>query len=405
MAGEEDLDAKEGEAPLSYGALARIPSFRKLWLGDIFSQTADRMTLVAVTVMAYGESSSAFDVSAIMAAYFVPAIIFGVPGGIAADKFPRRTMMVLAEGVRVAIALCIALLGEGIWLIPMVVTFSSLTYLFYPSRQAAVPCLVPQNALMAANAAISSNLILGFAIGPPVAGVIVASGGAAWALVTAAAVMACGVAIISSIRDEAICSPVREADEGTSRVLREALSALRGRASLLLGFALLALVMFAVGGGAVGLVIHTDEVLEMGCLAGAVALGSGRFDPHKERTIVSGVFFAGGMMGFLPLTNIPWIAIAIMFVMGVSAAMVMVPFVTMLHEHLGDHVMGTNFGLVSVGLTAPMVGGIAVAGVIIAYMEAMDVFFIMCMVLVSGGIAGWAANMELDRREAKRAED
>jgi MFS family permease len=419
MEGEEDQDTTNGQVPLSYGALARIPSFRKLWLGDIFSQTADRMTLVAVTVLAYGEDSSALGVSSVLAAYFIPAVVFGIPGGIAADKYPRRTMMVLAESVRVGIALCLVFLGEGIWLLPLVLAFSSLTYLFYPSRQASIPCLVPEKALMAANAAVSLNLILGFALGPAAAGLIVASGGVKWALLSAAIVMACGITIIYGIRDEAVCMAAREAEEGPSQVFREALSALKGKATLILGFVLLGLIMFAVGGGAVGLVIHADEVLEMGeegfslllsalavgTLVGAASMGSGYFEGRRIGIVVVGVFFAGAMMGFFPLTNIPWIALAIMFLLGISAAMVMVPFITMLHEHLGDHVMGTNFGLMSVGLTAPMVCGIAVSGLIIDASDVANVFFYMGILLVAGGIAGWASSMILEIREAREAQD
>ncbi|NIP35062.1 MAG: MFS transporter, partial [Thermoplasmata archaeon] len=72
----------------------------------------------------------------------------------------------------------------------LVLAFSSLTYLFYPSRQASIPCLVPEEALLPANAAISANLILGFAIGPAIGGVVAAMYGAELALMVAAVVMA-----------------------------------------------------------------------------------------------------------------------------------------------------------------------------------------------------------------------
>ena len=51
-----------------------------------------------------------------------------------------------------------------------------------------------------------------------------------------------------------------------------------------------------------------------------------------------------------------------------------------------------------------MVFGIGLAGVIASSMDPINVFFIMCMVLVSSGIAGWAANMTIEMREAKGGE-
>ncbi|MCJ2540500.1 MAG: MFS transporter, partial [Candidatus Thermoplasmatota archaeon] len=119
----DDVEATD----YSYGDVARIPSFRKLWLGDLASQTADRMAFVAITLLAYGESASSIDVSLIIGAYFLPAVLVSIPGGVIADRYARRTVMVAAESVRVLIALLMALLGAGLMLIGMVLVFSSLT--------------------------------------------------------------------------------------------------------------------------------------------------------------------------------------------------------------------------------------------------------------------------------------
>ncbi|NIP35063.1 MAG: hypothetical protein GWN18_09000, partial [Thermoplasmata archaeon] len=71
-------------------------------------QTADRMAFVAITILAYGASASSLDVSLMIGAYFLPAVIVSVPGGVVADKYARRTVMVVAEGVRVGIAVLMA---------------------------------------------------------------------------------------------------------------------------------------------------------------------------------------------------------------------------------------------------------------------------------------------------------
>ncbi len=276
MASMADLDAP---GRLSYRDVARIPAFARLWLGDIASQTADRMALVAITILVYGENASSMDVSLVMGAFFLPALLFSIPGGVAADRYPRRTVMVLAEAVRVAIAVAMALVGTGVWLIPLVLTFSSLTYLFYPSRQASVPCLVPEGGLMPANAAISANLILGFALGPLLAGLIAASHGADWALLVAAVIMAMGVVVISSIREAPVCNAARDAGSGAWSSLGEGFVAIKERAILWQGFALVVFVMLAVGAGAVGLVAYADVHLGMGeegfsVLLAALAVGT-----------------------------------------------------------------------------------------------------------------------------------
>jgi MFS family permease len=107
-------------APFSYSALARLDPFRRLWAGDLASQSADRMAFVAITVLAYTGGGDAMGLALVIGAYFAPAIVLGVVGGLAADRVPRRTMMVAAEGARAAIAIAIGLLGQGWWLLPLV---------------------------------------------------------------------------------------------------------------------------------------------------------------------------------------------------------------------------------------------------------------------------------------------
>ena len=388
----------------SYGDVARIPSFRKLWLGDLSSQTADRMAFVAVTILAYGESASSIGVSLIIGAYFLPALFVSIPGGVVADRYARRTVMVAAESVRVLIALLMALLGVGLMLVGLVLVFSSLTYLFYPSRQASIPCLVPDGALMPANAAISANLILGFAVGPVIGGVVASMYGAEWALLIAAVVMAIGVVIIASISDESVCTPARDGTEGGWSSLSEGLSEIKRHPMLWQGFVLVVFVMLAVGAGSVGLVVYGDmdldmgkegfsillAALSMGTLAGAIVIGRVGPEFPKGRLLVSSALLAGLMLILLSRVDEVYIALAIMFLVGVAAAMVLVPFTTMLQERLGDQVMGTGFGMLSMGLTAPLLVGVAIAGPFIEARGVLDLFILLGFVLFAVGIVSLA---------------
>lgn len=400
MDGEGGYQEDKGPTKYSYSDLFHISAFRNLWLGDICSQTSDRMAFVAITVLAYGTTTSTLGLSLIMGAYFLPALVVSIPGGVAADRYSRRTLMVAAEGTRVLIALLMAFLNAGLWLLPLVLVFSSLTYLFYPSRQASIPNLVPDGALMPANAAISANLILGFAIGPLIAGLMLTTWDAQWTLVTAAVIMAVGVAIIASITVEALRTPVRDRGESKWHGLREGLAAIRSRAVLWQGFALVVFVMLAVGAGAVGLVYFGDENLGMGkegftvllsalavgTLVGAVTIGRMASRLPKGRLLIIAAELAGLMLALLSMTDQVYIALGIMFLIGVAAALVLVPFTTMLQEYLGDQVMGTGFGLLSMGLTAPLLIGIAIAAPVIESHDVLYLFWMMGLMLILVGM-------------------
>ncbi len=397
MAGEDG--GPDGGAPYPYSALARLGPFRRLWAGDLASQSADRMAFVAITVLAYSGGADALGLSLVIGAYFAPAIALGVLGGLAADRFPRRTMMVSAEGVRVVLAVAIGLLGEGWWLIPMVLAFSSLTQLYYPARQAAIPCLVPERALLPANAAVSANLIIGFAIGPALGGLVLALADARLALVCAAAVMAADVALMASIREPGVCRSAGAEGATLGMTLREGLASVRGYKVLWQGLMVVACIMFAVGGGAVGLVVLGDEGLGMGeegfsvllsalgagTFAGALAIGGRHPRSPKGSMVVAAPLLAGALLIALPFAPNVWAAILLMVALGVACAMVLVPFTTMLQERMGDHVMGTSFGVLNMALTTPMVIGVGLAGPVLASMGLATLFVELGIMLIAIG--------------------
>jgi predicted MFS family arabinose efflux permease len=296
----------------------------------------------------------------------------------------------------------------------MVLAFSSLTYLFYPSRQASIPCLVPEGALMPANAAISANLIMGFALGPVVGGVVASMYGAEVSLMFAAVVMATGVVLIAMIREQTICTPARDVTTPGPSSVTEGLGEIRSRVRLWQGLMLVMFVMLAVGAGAVGLVFLGDDVLGLGedgfpillsalavgTLAGAIFIGSLGTTPFKGRFLIGATILAGAMMFTISGVDQLVPALVVMFLMGIAAAMVLVPFTTMLQEDLGDTVMGTGFGLLSMGLTTPILVGVAVAGPLIEARGVQDLFMVMGSLL---GIVGlvtlvasnlWSANKE-----------
>ena len=393
-------------APYPYSALAKLGPFRRLWAGDLASQSGDRMAFVAITVLAYSGGADAMGLALVIGAYFAPAIVLGLPGGLAADRLPRRTMMVAAEGARAAIAVSIGLLGEGWWLLPLILAFSSLTCLFYPARQAAIACLVPARALLVANAAISANLIIGFAVGPALGGALVALADERWALLAASAVMLLDVALVASIHEPGVCRASATPGASLGTILREGLASVRSYAVLWQGLAVIAFIMLAVGGGAVGLVVLGDEGLGMGdggfsvllsalgagTFAGALAIGVRKPGSPKGTLVVAAPLLAGALLIGLPLAPSVAVALLVMVALGFACAMVLVPFTTMLQERMGDHVMGTSFGVLNTALTTPMVIGVAVAGPMLDELGVQELFVALGVLLLAGGVVAILAS-------------
>ena len=191
-------------------AVLALPGFRRLWLGQIFAQLADKFYIVLMVFLiaqywvtesaqsdpALAEAAAAIRMgvenraqlitllaTGIYVANTIPAMLLGTVAGVWADRWPKRTVMVASNALRASLLLLapLALLPGPVWLglswgywALVVMTFleSVLTQFFAPAEQAAIPLLVPSHQLLAANSVYQATsmgaTILGFALGDPI---------------------------------------------------------------------------------------------------------------------------------------------------------------------------------------------------------------------------------------------
>jgi MFS family permease len=164
--------------------------FVTLWLGQIFSQLADKVYLVliiaiiAANFQKENQSISGW-VSAIMIAFTIPAVLFGSLAGVYVDRWSKKRVLVLSNLIRGIFVFSLPLLlsitanNQGWFNLPagfwgvLIITFlvSSLTQFFAPAEQATIPLIVKKEHLLAANSLYTTTmmamLIIGFAIGDP----------------------------------------------------------------------------------------------------------------------------------------------------------------------------------------------------------------------------------------------
>jgi MFS family permease len=105
-----------------------------------------------------------------------PQILFGLVGGVIADRMDRKLVMVVSDVLRALIVLPILLvtsLGQ-IWILYLAAAGLALIGVsFYPARNASLPKLVPSGSLMTANGLIQGSYIIALVVGPAIAGVAV----------------------------------------------------------------------------------------------------------------------------------------------------------------------------------------------------------------------------------------
>ena len=157
-------------------------NFRLLWFGALTSSIGTWMQKVAQAwlIVTMTGASSAFYLGLDSFAGEVPILLFTLIGGVVADRRDRRHMMLVSQGVQMAVALLLAVLVFTemiqIWMVLTLSFLSGCAQAFGgPAYQSLIPTLVGKEDLPNAVALNSIQFNLARVIGPIVAGVTLAS--------------------------------------------------------------------------------------------------------------------------------------------------------------------------------------------------------------------------------------
>jgi MFS family permease len=170
----------------------RIGVFRALWLAVLVSNVATWMQTVGAQWLLVSQPHAPILVALVQTADYLPDVAFGLVGGVLADTFDRRRLLMAVQGFLVIVGVALAALTYAGQMPPaLLLTFTFLigcgSVLVLPAYQSLVPDLVPRSQLHAASALSSISINLARAAGPAVAGVVIARAGvgAVFALNTA----------------------------------------------------------------------------------------------------------------------------------------------------------------------------------------------------------------------------
>lgn len=167
------------------------------WAARVLAVAGATVTAVAVPVLTYQRSSSPLLTSAVAALQVVPYLVLGLVAGAVADRVPRRLLMVVAELASAAALLSLVVAGEDAAVVHIlaVATVVPTAFVWFDAAAfGALPAIVGRDRIVEANSALWTATTLVGVGGPAVAGVLVATGGAATAL--AVDVVACVLAAL-----------------------------------------------------------------------------------------------------------------------------------------------------------------------------------------------------------------
>lgn len=178
MLSEAITEGMEPKRPVGYlELLRRNRDFRQIWLGQVISQMGDWFDTIALYSIVLRLTGSGRAVGLVLVARFLPTVFVGSLSGVVADRFSRRTIMIVSDLLRAVIVLGFLLIRrpEQIWLVYFLTVLQLVCSSFFePARTAAIPSIVSRHELAAAGAISSvtwsSMLTLGAAIGGLITG-------------------------------------------------------------------------------------------------------------------------------------------------------------------------------------------------------------------------------------------
>jgi len=150
--------------------------FTLLWIGQLLSQIGDQCLLIAAITLISNLSNSPLAMLIPAISIALPQIIFGLVGGVIADRWNRKWLMIASDVLRGIIVLAILLVNsvEQLWILYLAAAgLAMVGVCFYPARNASIPNLVPPGLLLAANGLIQGSYIVALIVGPIIAGAAV----------------------------------------------------------------------------------------------------------------------------------------------------------------------------------------------------------------------------------------
>lgn len=155
-------------------------NYRLLWFGQLISATGTWMQSLAQAWLVYEVlDASAFQLGLVNVVQFLPVLLFGIPSGIIADRFPKRSIMMATQTAMMLLAATMSALVltdvVELWMVYVIATiFGIANAVDMPTRQAFVSDLVGKEAIMNAIALNSALFNTGRIVGPAIAGTLLA---------------------------------------------------------------------------------------------------------------------------------------------------------------------------------------------------------------------------------------
>ncbi len=411
-----------------YRDLFENKTFIALWIGQIFSQIADRIIFVVfVTLIVANFGPQGSLKSFLYVAFTIPAILLTTAAGVFVDRWHRKRTLVTTNLLRACIVALIPLAIKSQSLLGLYACafgISAVTQFFVPAESATIPMITKPAQLLVANSLFTTTMmgsvIFGFALGDPLIQVF-GLRNVHWAIVGLFILSAIALTFVRAGYPVSLkLAPKHSQQEELKSAfhkfwdeMQEGVTYLREepvvfhkilKLAVLFSYVVAMCILFISFAGAY---LYKDPAIAaqkfawiitfsgIGMVVGSLSIGRWLRHVPRGKLVYSGFIIVG--LGLLALTATKFLsqhsifpvlfpyldwrvlyAHTVAIILGVGAALVAVPLQSVLHELIPEDkrgkVMGVQFTLLSACSTFPVL----IAGV------GADLIGVMPMLIILG---------------------
>ena len=162
--------------------------FLLLWVGEFISSIGGGLTSFGLGVYIFNQTGSAASMGIVTLLGFLPTLLLGVPAGVLADRYDRRLLMMIGDGLS---ALGVIYILASMWMQEItlgqicigVIISSVFSALLEPSYKATITDLLTKEEFSKASGLVSLAGSARYLLAPMIAGLLLSIGDVTWLLI------------------------------------------------------------------------------------------------------------------------------------------------------------------------------------------------------------------------------
>ena len=328
------------------------------------------------------ETSSGFWLTVLTLSSTIPQTILSFFGGVWADRYSRKRLIILADAGIAVVTLVLALkfmFGKTANILPLLVLVSALrsvgSGIQTPAVSAVIPQIVPEEQLIRYNGINSSMMAIVQFASPAVAGAVLSIGSFHWLLLLDVATAMIGISLLSFVT----ITNLKKAEQSEQTFFADMKAGISYAAKelvvkrLLLTYGafiflsvpssfLTVLMIERTFGNSYTYLTVNEMAGFAGMVLGGILLGTWGGFKQRTKTLVFGLVCFGTFSLVLGFTYTFWLFAVMMFMMSFFIPVVQTATTTMLQEHVPAEKQGRIFGLLGAMYSGFMPLGTAIFG-------------------------------------------